>query len=100
MTVLAVDLLFAVFFFKQKTAYEIPKRDWSSDVVSSDLLCRSQSTQRQPGGRHAVTSPSSRDRSTMQSEGPVHVRAKQGVVAVDRASLHGGRSEERRVGKE
>ena len=24
-------------FFKQKTAYEIPKRDWSSDVCSSDL---------------------------------------------------------------
>src|ERR1043166_3801342 len=23
--------------FKQKTAYEIPKRDWSSDVCSSDL---------------------------------------------------------------
>src|ERR1043166_1391178 len=27
----------AVFFFKEKTAYEIPKRDWSSDVCSSDL---------------------------------------------------------------
>src|ERR1043166_6594718 len=25
------------FFFKQKTAYEIPKREWSSDVCSSDL---------------------------------------------------------------
>src|ERR1043166_7951432 len=25
------------FFFKQKTAYEFPKRDWSSDVCSSDL---------------------------------------------------------------
>src|ERR1043166_3390264 len=25
------------FFFKQKTAYEIPKRYWSSDVCSSDL---------------------------------------------------------------
>src|ERR1043166_5209868 len=31
-------LLFSLFFFfKQKTAYEIPKRDWSSDVCSSDL---------------------------------------------------------------
>src|ERR1043166_2887161 len=28
-----------VFFFKQKTAYEIPKRDWSADVCSSDLCC-------------------------------------------------------------
>ena len=25
------------FFFKQKTAYEIRKGDWSSDVCSSDL---------------------------------------------------------------
>jgi len=30
-------LLFAVFFFKQKTAYEIVDCDWSSDVCSSDL---------------------------------------------------------------
>jgi len=28
----------SVFFFKQKTEYEIPKRDWSSDVCSSDLV--------------------------------------------------------------
>src|SRR5216110_4131158 len=26
-----------IFFFKQKTAYEISSRDWSSDVCSSDL---------------------------------------------------------------
>src|SRR5213594_3726001 len=26
-----------IFFFKQKTAYEISVRDWSSDVCSSDL---------------------------------------------------------------
>src|SRR5213075_887692 len=26
------------FFFKQKTAYEITRRDWSSDVCSSDLV--------------------------------------------------------------
>ena len=28
-----------VFFFKQKTAYEIKECDWSSDVCSSDLSC-------------------------------------------------------------
>src|SRR3546814_7716773 len=28
------------FFFKQKTAYEMRISDWSSDVCSSDLLCR------------------------------------------------------------
>ena len=26
------------FFFKQKTAYEMCGRDWSSDVCSSDLV--------------------------------------------------------------
>src|ERR1043165_4456618 len=30
-------LYFFFFFFKQKTAYEIRPRDWSSDVCSSDL---------------------------------------------------------------
>src|SRR5213075_1567312 len=29
------------FFFKQKTAYEITRRDWSSDVCSSDLVALS-----------------------------------------------------------
>ena len=31
----AYEVLF--FFFKQKTAYEMCGRDWSSDVCSSDL---------------------------------------------------------------
>ena len=30
-----------IFFFKQKTAYEIKECDWSSDVCSSDLVTRS-----------------------------------------------------------
>src|SRR3546814_16695725 len=29
---------FICFFFKQKTAYDLRMRDWSSDVCSSDLL--------------------------------------------------------------
>src|SRR3546814_3057003 len=31
-------VMFFVFFFKQKTAYEMRISDWSSDVCSSDLL--------------------------------------------------------------
>src|SRR3546814_1487012 len=31
-------MLVFVFFFKQKTAYEMRISDWSSDVCSSDLL--------------------------------------------------------------
>ena len=34
---LTIDYAERCIFFKQKTAYEIPKRDWSSDVCSSDL---------------------------------------------------------------
>src|SRR5881396_11391 len=30
-------MLFFFFFFKQKTAYEMVRSDWSSDVCSSDL---------------------------------------------------------------
>ena len=30
--------VYFVFFFKQKTAYEIKECDWSSDVCSSDLI--------------------------------------------------------------
>src|SRR3546814_4875268 len=32
-----VSVMFTVFFFKQKTAYELRISDWSSDVCSSDL---------------------------------------------------------------
>src|SRR3546814_2546727 len=33
-----ICVLSLVFFFKQKTAYEMRISDWSSDVCSSDLL--------------------------------------------------------------
>src|SRR3546814_2904197 len=33
----ALECVFFVFFFKQKTAYEMRISDWSSDVCSSDL---------------------------------------------------------------
>src|SRR3546814_3495801 len=36
MVVLRLDTMF-LFFFKQKTAYELRISDWSSDVCSSDL---------------------------------------------------------------
>src|SRR3546814_2853475 len=35
--VVLADLYFMIFFFKQKTAYEMRISDWSSDVCSSDL---------------------------------------------------------------
>src|SRR3546814_2626704 len=73
-----VLVLIFVFFFKQKTAYEMRISDWSSDVCSSDLAC--------------VRIEADRLRRDVD---PLH-----GVV--ERIDTHdvGGRSEERRVGKE
>src|SRR3546814_5352882 len=34
-----IALFDVLFFFKQKTAYEMRISDWSSDVCSSDLVC-------------------------------------------------------------
>ena len=38
------------FFFKQKTAYEMCGRDWSSDVCSSDLGERGRERERESRG--------------------------------------------------
>src|SRR3546814_1412489 len=66
-----------VFFFKQKTAYEMRISDWSSDVCSSDLVCLL-------------------DRNGLR---PARwVTTKNGYITL--ASEVGVRSEERRVGKE
>ena len=35
--IIIIIIILFFFFFKQKTAYEIVSRDWSSDVCSSDL---------------------------------------------------------------
>src|SRR3546814_1852354 len=40
-----------VFFFKQKTAYEMRISDWSSDVCSSDLTTPVVDIDLRPGGR-------------------------------------------------
>src|SRR3546814_2924913 len=46
-----------VFFFKQKTAYEIRIRDWSSDVCSSDLA-----SSLMPGVLQSLAPPALRSR--------------------------------------
>src|SRR3546814_12131821 len=102
-----------VFFFKQKTAYEVRISDWSSDVCSSDLLRRisSSSAMTQVG---AVLASVSVDMAVVlggacrQRDGGGHAvgeiggDAEMGGVAVGQAQAfaHVLRSEERRVGKE
>src|SRR3546814_20204310 len=55
-------VFFFVFFFKQKTAYEMRISDWSSDVCSSDL-CSTPSAPRSRSGR-TRSRPTSRTRAS------------------------------------
>src|SRR3546814_13826890 len=63
-------LCFCVFFFKQKTAYEMRIRDWSSDVCSSDLLTDEFMEAVRDGKEFALRSP--KDQSV---RGSVNARA-------------------------
>src|SRR3546814_12887545 len=75
-----------VFFFKQKTAYEMRISDWSSDVCSSDLRSRR--------AAHGSPARTVRTAPAFRSEHDCRARAFQSLLSGDR------RSEERRVGKE
>src|SRR3546814_1315514 len=79
-----------IFFFKQKTAYEMRISDWSSDVCSSDLS--KESLARICGKSSAVPGLLLGARALML-EGS---RGELGKRIID----PGDRSEERRVGKE
>src|SRR3546814_3854230 len=92
------------FFFKQKTAYEMRISDWSSDVCSSDLACPSFAglTLAQPCimGVVNVTPDSFSDGGDFAD--PAHAIAEGLAMREAGADILdiGGRSEERRVGKE
>src|SRR3546814_18726256 len=49
--------LFVIFFFKQKTAYEMRISDWSSDVCSSDLWPWSPGRRFRAGHRKGLYNP-------------------------------------------
>src|SRR3546814_4316729 len=79
-----------VFFFKQKTAYEMRISDWSSDVCSSDLLAEHWKC------RAIVLNPvvyAARDLATQVGEHTMYHSNDPFVFLPER-------SEERRVGKE
>src|SRR3546814_4774932 len=92
--------LFLIFFFKQKTAYEMRISDWSSDVCSSDLtviIC--------------VPTPLSVEGgpdlgSVKAAVATVARQLKPGMLVILESTTYPGttdevvRSEERRVGKE
>src|SRR3546814_3839677 len=52
MSLCVTECLLCVFFFKQKTAYEMRISDWSSDVCSSDLeLCQGEAAAEEEGAQ-------------------------------------------------
>src|SRR3546814_9743551 len=79
--------VFAFFFFKQKTAYDVRISDWSSDVCSSDRL--------RADGLEGPAAPLF-DLGPKGGRGEVQRHDGTGPVA----ALAEDRSEERRVGKE
>src|SRR3546814_5448754 len=88
-----------VFFFKQKTAYEMRISDWSSDVCSSDLFhedggdADGDRGARQNGHEFALAA----------AGGPLPARLLHRMCGVEHdgtTCLPKDRSEERRVGKE
>src|SRR3546814_1048595 len=87
-----------VFFFKQKTAYEMRISDWSSDVCSSDLQLL--------GDQHWAVQASGSSVSTMIFEITANApNLRFGVYDASSAATKvelfaGSRSDERRVGQE
>src|SRR3546814_4077691 len=76
-----------VFFFKQKTAYEMRISDWSSDVCSSDLI-----------GLGPRGQPVQRAVELLRTTVAHELHHSFGGAALQRGDVL--RSEERRVGKE
>src|SRR3546814_9466403 len=97
-----------LFFFKQKTAYEMRISDWSSDVCSSDLLCPDPNPPfGRPDGSAALywkdpPSASSRRSRSMRPDEYRWVASLDAETSQQNArhAPHCRRSEERRVGKE
>src|SRR3546814_5061572 len=88
-------MLLLFFFFKQKTAYEMRISDWSSDVCSSDLGPQPDVVDVR---RHHVEtgreSGTDGRRARADRKAPIGLRRQPAQFGA------GGRSEERRVGKE
>src|SRR3546814_1799618 len=82
---------FCIFFFKQKTAYEMRISDWSSDVCSSDLL---RLRPKLPSG-NPLTGLAGRTPYLLSADERRLLYPFYGETEAER-----GRSEERRVGKE
>src|SRR3546814_6467729 len=88
--------MFLIFFFKQKTAYEMRISDWSSDVCSSDLGIAPGIGDGGAGRALGITGQgTAQGAAGIESVADIDF----GALAVE-VGRRAGRSEERRVGKE
>src|SRR3546814_3851518 len=89
-------MISCIFFFKQKTAYEMRISDWSSDVCSSDLIHRPVNKSSSPlETAPAIMNASAHKKPRGSQWSPVRANG-----ALWEQSLLAMRSEERRVGNE
>src|SRR3546814_8214618 len=84
MSVWILFVFYLLFFFKQKTAYELRISDWSSDVCSSDLLRRGR------GARHRRAGADGRRPADLHRRRP----ARQGGGGKPRAGARGAGGDE------
>src|SRR3546814_8192165 len=92
-----------VFFFKQKTAYEVRISDWSSDVCSSDLIRRDRGGTGHDGwGGTGALSPRSPAAQGAAAMNELHLtdRIPDVVHGTAEWTVTEQRQDERRVGKE
>src|SRR3546814_7010392 len=81
-----------IFFFKQKTAYEMRISDWSSDVCSSDLRVPGQHEPRDPHAaerHHRLHAVGAAGQPDGQASRPAHPGGEfQPAAAADRSEEH------------
>src|SRR3546814_12176772 len=94
----------SIFFFKQKTAYEMRISDWSSDVCSSDLALvpmRSRTAETNAKGSSGLRTNACAPAASARSCWSSAETASTAMVQLSCSqSCSPARSEERRVGKE
>src|SRR3546814_2194974 len=89
-----------VFFFKQKTAYEMRISDWSSDVCSSDLGAAKLTGRIGAFSVGALSAATQEERGTVASLSSTRRLVVEPLSGFNVLRARRERSEERRVGKE
>src|SRR3546814_4091893 len=91
--------VFIVFFFKQKTAYEVRISDWSSDVCSSDLGAVAMILASREAGEKAGVKPIARVIASAAAGVPPQIMGIGPVAASKKALARAGLSIKDKIGR-